>query len=292
MEAYHNLLRTVLKEGKVVNNDRTGVGTLAYWGLNFRHDLSEGFPLITTKKVFWKGIVRELLWFISGDTNISYLVNNGVHIWDDWALERYEESMGKKCSMEAFLHNLSIKNPFAVNAAELGPIYGKQWRSWGEEGIDQLQKAIETIIENPTSRRMLVNSWNASEISDMKLPPCHFTYQFSTIGDRLNIAVVMRSADLFLGVPFNIASYALLNILVCHITGYKPGILYMTFHDAHIYSNHLEQVELQLSRDSKELPKVYIDPDVIVQDINDFKYEDIILESYNPHPAIKAPVAV
>ncbi|NDD93062.1 thymidylate synthase, partial [bacterium] len=245
--------------------DRTGTGTLSVFGYQMRFDLSEGFPLVTTKKVHLRSIIHELLWFLQGDTNIRYLKENGVSIWDEWA-----DADGN-----------------------LGPVYGAQWRSWrGADGVvvDQISQVIDQIKKNPDSRRLIVSAWNVSEISKMKLPPCHAFFQFYVAEGRLSCQLYQRSADLFLGVPFNIASYALLTMMMAQITGLKPGTFVHTLGDAHLYLNHLDQVREQLARDPRRLPQMKLNPNV--KSIFDFKFEDFELVGYDPHPAIKAPVAV
>ena len=264
MQAYLNLLQDILDHG-ADRGDRTGTGTRSVFGRQLRFDLSKGFPLVTTKKVFLKGIIHELLWFIAGDTNIKYLTDHGVHIWDEWA----------------------------DGNGDLGPVYGHQWRSWPRPGggtVDQLLAVQEQIRRTPESRRLIVSAWNPAEVDDMALPPCHTLFQFYVAGGRLSCQLYQRSADMFLGVPFNIASYALLTMMMAQSCGLKPGDFVHTFGDAHIYSNHFEQVKLQLSREPRALPVMRINPDV--KDILGFRYEDFVLEGYDPWPAIKAPVAV
>ena len=249
----------------VVKTDRTGVGTKSVFGHQMRFDLSEGFPLLTTKKVHLKSIIYELLWFISGDTNVRYLQEHGVSIWDEWA-----DADG-----------------------ELGPVYGKQWRSWeARDGrvVDQLAQVVDMIKHHPDSRRMLVCAWNPGEVDKMALPPCHCLFQFYVVEGRLSCQLYQRSADTFLGVPFNIASYALLTMMIAQVCGLQPGEFIHTTGDTHIYLNHFEQVKEQLSRSPRALPKMILNPEV--KSIFDFKYEDFKLEDYNPYPAIKAPVAV
>ena len=264
MENYLSLLREVLEKGSR-KTDRTGTGTISVFGPQLRFDLSQGFPLVTTKKVHLKSIIYELLWFIRGETNIKYLKDNGVSIWDEWA-----------------------------NAeGELGPVYGKQWRSWtGVDGktYDQLQILIETLKKTPDSRRMIINAWNVGDLDKMALAPCHCLFQFYVADGKLSCQLYQRSADLFLGVPFNIASYALFTMMIAQVTGLKAGEFIHTFGDAHIYLNHLEQVNTQLERTPRPLPQMQLNPDV--KNILDFKYEDFKLENYDPYPAIKAPVAI
>ena len=263
MQQYHNALREILKNG-AQSTDRTGTGTIAHFGLQTRYSLSDGFPLVTTKKVHLRSIIHELLWFLSGDTNIRYLKKNGVSIWDEWADDN----------------------------GDLGPVYGKQWRAFpGKVGsVDQVAQLIENIKTTPDSRRHIVSAWNPAEIADMALPPCHTMWQVRIIGDKMHLQLYQRSADMFLGVPFNIASYALLLQMLAHVTGYIAGDFIHTLGDAHIYSNHMDQVTELLSRDLRPLPKMIIKRDV--SSIFDFKYEDFELMSYDPHPHISAPVAV
>jgi len=264
MKQYHDLMKHVLEHG-VRKQDRTGTGTFSVFGYQMRFDLQEGFPLLTTKKLHTKSIIHELLWFLKGDTNIKYLKDNGVGIWDEWADEK----------------------------GNLGPVYGYQWRSWPSPGgkhIDQIFKLIETIKKNPDSRRLIVSAWNVADIDKMKLPPCHTLFQFYVLDGKLSCQLYQRSADIFLGVPFNIASYSLLTMMVAQVCGLQPGEFIHTFGDAHIYANHLEQVNLQLSRQCRPLPTMKINP--AVKNIFDFRFEDFTLENYNPHPHIKGAVAV
>ena len=264
MKQYHDLLRKVLETG-TKKSDRTGTGTISIFGYQMRFDLAEGFPLLTTKKVHTKSIIHELLWFLKGDTNIKYLKDNGVGIWDEWA---------------------------DMNG-NLGPVYGSQWRNWPTpdgKHIDQIKNVIEQIKRNPDSRRLIVSAWNVADIDKMKLPPCHAFFQFYVLDGKLSCQLYQRSADIFLGVPFNIASYALLTMMVAQVCDLKLGEFIHTFGDAHIYSNHMEQVNLQLSRDFRALPQMKINP--AVKNIFDFKYEDFMIENYNPHPHIKGAVAV
>ncbi|PIX96822.1 MAG: thymidylate synthase [Hydrogenophilales bacterium CG_4_10_14_3_um_filter_63_21] len=264
MRQYLDLLNHVLAHG-TAKDDRTGTGTLSVFGYQMRFDLQAGFPLLTTKKVHLKSILHELLWFLKGDTNIQYLKDNGVSIWDEWA-----DANG-----------------------DLGLIYGYQWRSWpAADGrhIDQISEVLETLKNNPDSRRILVSAWNVGELPNMRLPPCHALFQFYVADGKLSCQLYQRSADLFLGVPFNIASYALLTLMMAQTTGLKPGDFVHTLGDAHIYRNHLEQVNLQLSREPRALPTLRLNP--AVADLFAFKYDDFTLEGYDPHPGIKAPVAV
>ena len=264
MKQYLDLLREIRDNG-VTKTDRTGVGTKSIFGHQMRFNLQDGFPLLTTKKVFLKGIIYELLWFLKGDTNIKFLTDNNVHIWDEWADEN----------------------------GDLGYVYGKQWRSWeATDGrvIDQISQAVDLIKNHPDSRRILVTAWNPAEIDKMALPPCHCLFQFYVADGKLSCQLYQRSADTFLGVPFNIASYALLTMMLAQVCGLEPGEFIHTTGDTHIYLNHLNQVNEQLSREPRPLPKMIINPDV--KSIFDFKYEDFKLEGYDPYPAIKAPVAV
>lgn len=264
MQEYLDLLSFVRDNG-TDKGDRTGTGTRSHFGYQMRFDLARGFPLVTTKKVHFKSVVHELLWMISGDTNIKYLKDNGVRIWDQWADKK----------------------------GDLGPVYGSQWRDWhhgNSFSVDQLRDVIEQIRSNPDSRRHIVSAWNAAEISDMKLPPCHMMYQFYVNEGLLSCQMYQRSADVFLGVPFNIASYALLTHMIAQVCGLGVGDFVHTFGDVHIYSNHMDQVNEQLSRSPKDLPRLALNPDVL--NIDDFKYEDILLIDYEHHPAIKAEVAV
>ncbi|MFO8146744.1 MAG: thymidylate synthase [Gillisia sp.] len=284
MKQYHELIKHVLENG-VQKGDRTGTGTKSVFGYQMRFDLSEGFPMVTTKKLHLKSIIHELLWFLNGETNIEYLQKNGVNIWNSWADEK----------------------------GDLGPVYGHQWRNWNNEEIDQISELVKTLKTNPNSRRMLVSAWNPSVLPDTSktfsenvaegkaaLPPCHAFFQFyvsppqegagEDAKPRLSLQLYQRSADIFLGVPFNIASYALLNIMIAQVCDYEPGDFIHTFGDAHIYNNHIEQVELQLSREPRKLPTIKINPEV--KDIFGFKFEDFTLENYDPHPHIKGKVAV
>ena len=274
MKQYHDLLKHVLNEGNQ-KGDRTGTGTKSVFGYQMRFDLSEGFPMVTTKKLHLKSIVYELLWFLKGDTNIEYLQENGVRIWNEWADEN----------------------------GNLGPVYGHQWRNWNDDEIDQIKEVVHSLKTNPNSRRMLVSAWNPSVLPDTTksfsenvangkaaLPPCHAFFQFYVSDGKLSCQLYQRSADIFLGVPFNIASYALFTMMMAQVCGLEAGDFIHTFGDAHIYNNHMEQVELQLSREPKPLPKMQINPKV--KDIFDFKFEDFTLVDYNPHPHIKGKVAI
>ena len=264
MKQYHDLMKHVLENG-TKKEDRTGTGTISVFGYQMRFDLAKGFPVVTTKKLHLRSIIHELLWFLQGDTNIKYLKDNGVSIWDDWADEN----------------------------GDLGPVYGYQWRSWptADGGkIDQMSKLIQQIKRNPDSRRLLISAWNVAHVDQMALPPCHTMFQFYVANGKLSCQLYQRSADIFLGVPFNIASYALLTMMVAQVCDLEPGEFIHTFGDANIYSNHLEQVNLQLSRDCRPLPQMLINPEV--KDIFGFTYEDFELVNYDPHPHIKGEVAV
>lgn len=264
MKQYLDLMRHVLENG-VLKDDRTGTGTRSVFGYQMRFDLSEGFPLVTTKKCHLRSIIHELLWFLKGDTNIAYLKENNVSIWDEWADEN----------------------------GDLGPVYGRQWRSWlvsDGHTIDQISELLDQIKTNPDSRRLIVSAWNPADIPHMALPPCHCFFQFYVADGRLSCQLYQRSADIFLGVPFNIASYSLLTLMIAQVTNLEPGDFVHTFGDAHLYENHLEQTKLQLSRSPRPLPNMTLNPDVT--DIFDFTYDDFSLTGYDPHPHIKAPVAV
>jgi len=264
MQQYHELLNHILSNG-IQKNDRTGIGTLSSFGYQMRFDLSKGFPLITTKKIHLRSVIYELLWFLRGDSNISYLNENGVSIWNEWADEN----------------------------GDLGPIYGYQWRSWmGENGqsIDQISNVVGQIKENPDSRRLIVSAWNVAQIDKMALPPCHLLFQFYVANHKLSCQLYQRSGDIFLGIPFNIASYALLTMMIAQVCGLQVGEFIHTIGDAHLYTNHIEQAKLQISREIRPLPNLKINPSV--QDLFSFVYTDFELENYNPHPHIKAQVAV
>ncbi len=264
MREYLDLLRLALETG-VHKSDRTGTGTYSLFGHQMRFDLERGFPLVTTKKVHLRSVIHELLWFLKGDTNIEYLKENGVSIWDEWADEK----------------------------GNLGPVYGKQWRRWltpNGETVDQISQVLEEIRRNPDSRRLIVSAWNVSDIPQMKLPPCHSLFQFYVAEGRLSCQLYQRSADIFLGVPFNIASYSLLTYMMAQVAGLRPGHFVHTFGDAHLYANHVDQARLQLTRTPKPLPRLILNPDV--KSIFDFKFDDIQVQGYEPDPAIRAPVAV
>lgn len=264
MNQYLELMERILSEG-TVRDDRTGTGTRSLFGVQMRFDLAEGFPAVTTKKMHFRSIIHELLWFLRGDSSVDYLQENGVSIWDEWADEE----------------------------GELGPVYGVQWRSWpdGDDGtVDQIARVIESIRQKPYSRRHVVNAWNVSDLDDMALPPCHVLFQFYVADGRLSCQLYQRSGDFFLGVPFNIASYALLTSMVAQVTGLEPGEFVHVLGDAHLYSNHIEQAKTQLERKPHELPRLQLNPEIA--DIDGFDYEDIQIEDYRCHPSIKAPIAV
>lgn len=292
MKQYLELCEKVLNEGHF-KEDRTGTGTYSLFGAQMRFSLSEGFPLLTTKKVYLKAIIHELLWFIKGDTNIEYLVQNGVKIWNEWPYEAYKASgdyQGE--SLEEFVEKIKTDHFFATLHGDLGPVYGKQWRAFGigEYRIDQLDKVIKEIKENPSSRRLIVCAWNPLVVDEMALPPCHSLFQFYVNDGKLSCQLYQRSADLFLGVPFNIASYSLLTMMIAKICGLGLGDFVHTIGDAHLYTNHIEQIKTQISRVPRKLPQMKILRDV--KNIEDFKYEDFELTGYNPYPPIKGKVAV
>ncbi len=305
MRQYLDLLDDIKTNG-TFKGDRTGTGTKSVFGRQLRFDLAEGFPAVTTKKLFLRGIIHELLWFLQGDSNIEYLVKNDVHIWDEWPFRAYLKATKQNVpdsnsdewqkGIEEFRQNIKTDPKFAKKYGELGPVYGYQWRHWpdGNGGeIDQITEVIDTLKNNPNSRRIIVSAWNVTDIKEMAkagLPPCHSLFQFYVVDGKLSCQMYQRSADTFLGVPFNIASYALLTMMVAQVAGLKLGEFIHTFGDAHIYSNHYEQVDMQLSRTPKKLPIMKINPDV--KSIFDFTIEDFTLEDYDPDPAIKAPIAV
>lgn len=298
---YLTLLQHILDNGDV-KKDRTGTGTISVFGYQMRFDLSEGFPLLTTKKVHLKSIIHELLWFLSGDTNIRYLVQRDVNIWNEWPYQHWlratgqEEKYPKYSSvwsdqLKSFVQRIREEEEFARQWGELGPVYGAQWRNF--EGVDQIKEVITSLKANPDSRRHIVSAWNPREIPVMVqsgLPPCHVLFQFYVSNGKLSCQLYQRSADVFLGIPFNIASYALLTLMVAQVCGLEPGEFIHTLGDAHIYHNHLDQVRLQLSRTPRNPPRMLLNP--MVNSIFDFSYEDFTLEAYDPHPAIKAPIAV
>ncbi len=287
MRQYLDFLTHILNNGQE-KSDRTNTGIISTFGYQMRFNLTEGFPLLTTKKVHFKSVVHELLWFISGDTNIKYLVDNDVRIWNEWPYEKFKQSSdfhGE--NMKEFVEKIKNDENFADKYGDLGPVYGKQWRDFN--GYDQLQEVINKIKTNPDSRRMIVSAWNPPLLDSMALPPCHMMFQFYCLDDKLSLQMYQRSADAFLGVPFNIASYALLLMLVAKATDKIPYELVHTVGDAHIYSNHLEQVNTQLQREPRKLPKVIL---ADKKNIEDFKFSDIELIEYDPHPLIKGKVAV
>ena len=292
MKAYHDLIHRVLAEG-VHKEDRTGTGTLSVFGHQMRFDLQAGFPMMTTKKLHLKSILHELIWFIRGETNIRYLCQNGVRIWDDWPYAKYKASddfQGE--DIRAFAARIAEDAAFAEKWGELGPVYGHQWRSWpGPNGaVDQLKQVLEDLRRNPDSRRHIVSAWNPGYIDQMALPPCHAFFQFYVAEEKLSCQLYQRSADIFLGVPFNIASYALLVHFMAHDLGLEVGDFVHTLGDAHIYSNHLDQVKLQISREPRTLPTLWLNPDV--RSLFDFTYDDVRLGGYDPHPHIAGAVAV
>ena len=298
MKQYLDLLTRIKTEG-AVKTDRTGTGTKSVFGHQMRFDISQGFPLLTTKKVFLKGIIHELLWFLNGDTNIKYLVDNGVHIWDNDAYRYYNELCVKEgvlpVAMEEFLRAAQegIDSPIeGYKFGDLNHVYGYQWRSWPRpngEVIDQIQQTVDLIKNSPDSRRIIVSAWNVADVEKMALPPCHTLFQFYVADGKLSCMLYQRSADTFLGVPFNIASYALLTMMMAQVCGLEPGEFVHTLGDTHLYLNHLEQVDEQLSRTPRTLPTMRLNPEV--KSIFDFKYEDFTLEGYDPYPTIKAPMS-
>ena len=296
MKQYLELLDKICREG-VVRGDRTGTGTKGIFGYQMRFDLHDGFPLVTTKRLFLKGVIYELLWFFRGDTNIKYLVDNGVHIWDSDAFRYYNELCVRHgvlpVDKDTFLAAAGVESPIeGYRFGDLNNVYGYQWRSWptGDGGaIDQIKRVIETIKHNPNSRRMIVSAWNVADVDSMALPPCHTMFQFFVAEGRLSCQLYQRSGDTFLGVPFNIASYALLTMMIAKECGLEPGEFVHTLGDAHLYLNHLEQAEEQLSREPRKLPTMVLNPSV--SSIFDYTFEDFTLEGYDPHPAIKAPLS-
>lgn len=298
MKQYLDLLDRIMREG-TVKGDRTGTGTRSVFGHQMRFDLEQGFPLLTTKRVFLKGIIHELLWFLAGDTNIKYLVDNGVHIWDNDAYRYYRELCARRgvqpVAMEEFLAAAQRSEASPVEGytfGDLNHVYGYQWRSWPRPdggAIDQIRQVIDTIKHNPDSRRMIVSAWNVAEVDDMALPPCHVLFQFYVAGGRLSCMLYQRSADTFLGVPFNIASYALLTMMIAQECGLRAGEFVHTLGDTHLYLNHMEQVREQLSRTPRTLPRMKLNPGV--KSVFDFRYDDFTLEGYDPWPAIKAPMS-
>lgn len=299
MLKYQKLLKDILENGIEEKDERTGTGTLKVYGRMLRFNLSDGFPLLTTKKMFLKGIIHELLWFIKGDSNIRYLVKNGVNIWNEWPFENYLKKNGLvrkyptysdawRQKMQEFVEKVKKDAKFAKKWGDCGPFYGVQWRNFN--GVDQLSWVISEIKKNPASRRLIVNAWNAPEIPKMALPPCHVMYQFQVAKGKLNCMMYQRSVDTFLGLPFNIASYALLTMMVAQVTGYKPGELVMALADTHLYLNHLSQAREQIKRKPYKLPKIKINPNI--KSIFKFKYSDFKLVNYKSHPPISAQISV
>ncbi|RAL56603.1 thymidylate synthase [Candidatus Gracilibacteria bacterium GN02-872] len=308
MKQYLDLLREIKQNG-IERNDRTGTGTIGIFGMQAKYNLADGFPLVTTKKTFLRGIIVELVWLIRGETNIKYLVDRDVHIWDEWPFQNYlkennleekfpkysEKWLEEKKNFTEKIKNLAEDDEFVKKYGDLGPVYGKQWRNFNGENIDQLKNAVELIKNNPENRRIIVSAWNPAEIEEMLLPPCHCFFQFNvdTKNKKLNLQLYQRSADMFLGVPFNIASYSALLLLISKITGLTPGVFTHTLGDAHIYKNHLEQVDLQLSREPFSLPELNILKEIKnLEDLEKLEWSDFELKDYKSHEAIKGAVAV
>lgn len=301
---YLDLLKDILKNGERKGVHNVKVGTTNVFGRQIRFDLSKGFPLLTTKKVFFRGITHELLWFIKGDSNVKYLVDNSVHIWDEWGYKKYLEKLPQRSNplpIEEYLEKIKKDKRFAKKYGELGPVYGAQWRKWKTSDgrvVDQLKWAISRLKAKPERRHYIISAWNPEFIYEMAasrekaqvLPPCHTFFHFYVANNRLSCQLYQRSSDMFLGVPFNIASYALLTLMVAHVTGYKPGDFVHTFGDAHIYDNHVKQVKEQLKRKPRKLPRIRLNPKI--KDIDQFKFEDIQLIGYDPYPPIKGEVSI
>ncbi|MBI2577448.1 MAG: thymidylate synthase [Candidatus Wildermuthbacteria bacterium] len=302
---YLNLLRDILDNGAIKHEHNTGIEIKGVFGRQIRFDLSKGFPLLTTKKVFSRGIIHELLWFLKGDSNIKYLVDNGVHIWDDWAYKNYKKAMETdkvpQLTQDEFAQKIKDDAGFAEKWGELGPVYGRQWRKWKTSDgrdVDQLAWVLPKLKSHPDRKHYLVSAWNPEYIYEMAaspefamaLPPCHTIFQFYIANNKLSLQLYQRSADMFLGVPFNIASYALLTHMVAQVTGYKPGDFVHTFGDAHIYGNHYEQVREQLTREPRAFPTLALNPSIT--NIDDFKFEDIAIQGYDPHPVLRGEITV
>lgn len=288
MKQYLDLCQHVLDFG-VDKSDRTGTGTRSVFGYQMRFNLANGFPLLTTKRVYLKAIIHELLWFINGDTNIKYLVDNDVKIWNEWPYELFKKSVDyRNESMEEFVNKIKEDVDFAIKYGELGPVYGKQWRDFF--GVDQIKQVIKQIKETPDSRRIIISAWNPSQLDQMALPPCHAFMQFYVVNNKLSLQLYQRSGDIFLGIPFNIASYSLLLMMIAQVCDLEAGEFIHTIGDAHIYHNHFEQIHTQLKREPRSLPKMQLNKSV--KSIFDFKFDDFVLTDYNPHKAIKGVVAV
>lgn len=290
MKEYLKLCKHVMENG-IEKSDRTGTGTISTFGYQMRYDLNEGFPIVTTKKVHLKSVIHELLWFIDGDTNIKYLVENGVNIWNDWPYKKFKDSAEYNGeTMKEFKEKVIASDEFAIKYGDLGPVYGKQWRDFNGSDVDQVAQLVDSLKNNPDSRRHILSAWNPAQIEEMALPPCHSFIQFYVADNKLSCQLYQRSADIFLGVPFNISSYALFTMMLAQVCNLELGDFVHTIGDAHIYSNHVDQINLQLSRTPFKLPTMKINPDV--KDIFSFKYEDFELVGYESHETIKGAVAV